>query len=300
MKPVFLLFAGILLLTASCSPTTKSQSGKSSASSAFYADSSTSSILVTKGKDNYGDQLHIIETSYKVISAHLPNQDSHSGNCLVRLQTITDKNTGVEGQDRTILFRICSLNKPNQVLLSGTHACDDIHFNWNNFQTIKYGCCGNPDHIQLYDYQDQLIIEGTDQPIVASIPNHFDFYITYQDKNLQDSTLIGTIHLSYNSHDTYHIQLKSKRPVSEMDCPVLSTVYVSLRSGNKRDQYNSNENQYDLWSQETCTLPQQLNDLSIRIHFSCDTTFPIIDIPIQQGKPFGKSERQQVYWVKAN
>lgn len=257
-----------------------------------YTDSATSSFRFLKQDTIGGLQYRTTETTYKVVNVDLA--DTNLQQCLVKFHTITDAGTQLEGQTRTIQFALSPLKNPSKIILAAKHDCDELTFDWRHFQTVKHGCCGSLDQVKYYDYQNKLLIEGDSKIVAASIPNQFTFYFAFQAEQ-QDSTTIGTLHLSYSSSEVYHIKLKSQHPASENCGPVVPI--LTLRSGNAKDTYNEDLNQYDLWSLEHSKSPRQLNGLTIRVNFDCDPKLGVVDIPLIDGQPFGKTDTNQEYLI---
>ncbi|WP_080055340.1 hypothetical protein [Spirosoma aerolatum] len=261
--------------------------------SALYENSEASSFLLLKKDSTQGWQYRTDETTYKIVYVALQGKDTQ--HYMAKYRTITDGATSLEGQTRSIQVSLSSLENPAKTLLTAKHDCDELTLNARNFQTVKHGCCGSLDQVKLYDYQNRLIIEGDSKIIPAEVPNQFTFYLSFQAGG-PDTTTIGTVHLSYSPNEAYHIQVKARKPASENCAPVVPA--LTLRSASKKDLYNEGLNQYDLWSLEHSTSPSQLNNLTIRANFDCDPALGIIDIPIIKGRPFGKAEPNQVYWIQ--
>ncbi|GAB3955188.1 hypothetical protein GCM10028805_42000 [Spirosoma harenae] len=258
-----------------------------------YEGSETASFQLLKKDSTRGWQYRTDETTYKVIYAALKGKDTQ--HYLAKYQAITDGATGLEGQTRTIQFSVSPLENPEKILLTAKHDCDELTPNWQNFQTVKHGCCGSLDQVKLYDYQNRLIIEGENKLIAAEIPNQFTFYIGFQAGG-SDTTTIGTIQLSYSSSEMYHIQIKAPKPASENCGPVVPT--LTIRTASKKDEYNEATNHYDLWSLEKSSTPRQITGITLRANFDCDPAIGVVDIPIINGRPFGKEDTNQVYQVK--
>ncbi|MBN8824864.1 MULTISPECIES: hypothetical protein [unclassified Spirosoma] len=296
----WLLITFLVSSFVSCSDTSNKSDSTNPADSAratggpsTYEDTETSSFQLLKKDSTQGWQYRTDETTYKVVYIALAGKDTQ--HYIARYRTITNGATGLEGQTRSIQVSLSSLENPAKTRLKAKHDCDELTLNARNFQTVKHGCCGSLDQVKLYDYQNRLIIEGDSKIIPAEVPNQFTFYLSFQAGG-SDKTTIGTVHLSYGSNEAYHIQIKSPKPASENCGPVVPA--LTLRSASKKDSYNEGLNQYDLWSLEHSTSPSQLNNLTIRANFDCDPSLGLIDIPIIKGRPFGKAETNQVYWIQ--
>ncbi|MVM35401.1 hypothetical protein GO755_35600 [Spirosoma sp. HMF4905] len=284
----------ILLWCCSEKSGQRANSDKAAAQLLTYADSSTSSFRFLKQDTIGGLQYRTVETTYKVVSVDM--DDKELTHYLVKFNTITDAGTQLEGQTRTIQFALSPLENPSKTILTAKHDCDELTFDWQHYQTVKHGCCGSLDQVNYYDYQNKLLIEGDSKIVAASIPNQFTFYFAFQSEQGKDTTTIGTLNLSYSSSEAYHIKIKALHPASE-DCGPVVPI-VTLRSTNAKDTYDEGSKQYDLWSQEHNKSPRELNGLTIRVNFDCDSKLGIIDIPLVNGRPFGKEDKNQVYQVK--
>ncbi|QDK81539.1 hypothetical protein EXU85_24195 [Spirosoma sp. KCTC 42546] len=264
-----------------------------------YADSGISSFRFTKKDTIHGQYFRMAETTYKVVNADLSDKDSQ--HYLVKFHTITDAGTGMEGQNRTIQFFLSPLENPSNTILTAKHECDELTFDWHHYQTIKYGCCGSFNQLKFYDYHAKLLVEGYDEIITASVPNkNFRFYMAFQPEEGKDTTTLGTLQLSYSSSEIYRIKIKSLQPSSNDYYPMGVLPTLTLRSSSHKDTYDKDQKEYSLWSLEHSTLPwpQQVNGFTIRANFDLDPKLGLIDIPIINGRPFGKEDKNQVYWLK--
>jgi hypothetical protein len=150
--------------------------------------------------------------------------------------------------------------------------------------------------VSLYDYSNNLIIEGSERIYEGIIPNNNenDFYFSY--KSPSDTLSLGKIYFWFNKNEKYQILLKSKRSTEHDSlelCPILyPKIAVNL---NDKDSFDD-EAIYTFWSLEKIKSASEIN-FSFTFTFDCDPTILPITIPIANGKPFGNNTENQIYNV---
>ncbi|QMW00576.1 hypothetical protein [Spirosoma foliorum] len=259
-----------------------------------YADSGTSSFRFTEKDAIVGQHFRTTETTYKVVDIKTWK------NCLVKFHTVTDDAPGMEGQHRSIQFELGTLDNPAKIILKTKHDCDEILFDWEYYKTVKYGCCGSLDQFNYYDYQGKLLVEGAEIQ-TAYIPNRDSrFYLAFLPDQSKDTTTLGTVQLSYSSSEIYRIKIKSRQPASDEYYPMGVYPRLALRSPNSIDTYDKHQKDYSLWSLEHSKIPwpQQINGFTIHVDFDLDPKLGSLDILLINGKPFGKDDKNQEYWIK--
>lgn len=255
----------------------------------FFVGRGQSSITI----NNSGDSTRcydIRDVDYEVI------QIAPKGewiNYIVRKSSSTLTCDGQEGQKRTIIIELNPVDRPKHTAFVIRHDADEINLEHDYYQTIYYGCCDAEPIHKIYDYNNDLITEGTARILTGAIPNNpIKFFISYKPEPL-DTTRLGSVFLAYDSHDKYQVDILSPPLPPEM-CSQYAPE-VTLVSRNRYDTLEIYENEYQLWELENIDNPNQIGNLFIRVKYLCDPYFTIeeIEIPILRGKPFGKDDRIQ-------
>jgi len=266
----------------------------------------TESFSQTRNKIEFGESTFQIksvdkgieyksaESTYKVFYMV---ESGISDYYLARYKTSTLKNLSQEGQDRTIEVTISPLNQLNLVKYKIKQDCDQLDLYNEYYKTIKYGCCLQSNEVRLYDYSNNLIIDGSERIFQGNIPNNKpnDFYFSY--KSPSDTLTLGQINFWFNNNEKYQIKLKSKRSTEHDSLEVCPILYPKIEMKlNDKDSFD-NEETYTFWSLEKIKSSNEIN-FSFTLTFDCDSTILPITIPITNGKPFGKNIENQIYNVE--
>jgi len=255
----------------------------------IFVDSGESRFEILSGEDS-GYDFKTIETNYKLVFLNLEGDLKHY---FAKYLTTTRTCTGCEGRERNIEVKLNSFDNPATTVRTINKNCDDLILDAHTYKTIVYGCCGGEDQIEIYNYDSKAIIEGDSKIIIGEIPNSgISLFIAYK-HGTNDSTTLGTLYLSYSASDRYSIKIKSK-PLPEDLCS-LFTPDISVETKDSRDKYSETANEYTIWSLNKIRNQGDINGLTIRIKYDCESELNAvpIDIPIIGGKPFGKDSRDQ-------
>jgi len=153
-----------------------------------------------------------VESTFKPVSIQLEKFDTRE--YFADITTTTKKWTGVEGQERNIRIKIKAFDNPSKTIIEINKNCDDIDLRNHLYKTIKYGCCGNVNHYEIFDYDNNQIIEGDYKIVTGSIPNSdLKVYVGFTQET-NDSTVLGTLYYTtYHSgknSEKFAIKIKSK------------------------------------------------------------------------------------------
>lgn len=241
-----------------------------------------------------GFEYKSVENTYKVIKMV---ESGKSVDYLARYTTTTIKNLSIEGQNRTVEVSLSPLNQLRLVKYKMKQACDELDLYTQYYKTIKYGCCSQSNEVALYDYSNNLIIEGSERIFRGNIPNNTlnDFYFSY--KTPTDTLTLGQINIWFNKDEKYQIVLKNKRSTLQDSvevCPILDPQLVVKL--NDTDTFD-NEETYTFRSLGKIKSSAELN-LLFTLTFACDAAMLPIVVPIIDGKPFGKTNQNQIYNVE--
>lgn len=266
---------------------------KTASSKNIYTNTGESSFTITSGDtSNDGYDYETVEVNYKTDYIALDG-DRDFKHYFAKYTTTTKSCTACEQPERNIKVELNAFDDPKKTALTIQQDCDDLTLDAHTYKTAKYGCCGAEDHLAVYDYNNKLIIEGESEILVGDIPNSpVKIFVAYEVEQ-KDSTVLGTLYFCYNSSDRYAIVLKSDSlPASS--CPRFVPDF-SIDSRNTRDGFNPEKKEYTLWSLDAIKDKKQVNNLDLKIIYPCDymSGNNVILIPIINGKPFGKDDRNQ-------
>lgn len=282
----------LLLGNLSCS-TRNNNDNKSNLDRLFYKDNDFTFFELYPTDSTMGNNYKIREISYSFEFLSLP-VEKEARNYISKRIINTESNTSFEGQNRIIQIELLPIDKPTKSALTIKQKCDDIILEYNYYKTVKWGCCGDENEYEIYDYNNELIIQGNEQIIHAIIPNsERNFYFSFKPE-YTDTTILGNLYFSYGSKDNYQLKIKS-RPLPEEYCSSFSP-QIFLKTNDKRDRYNNSINEYLIWSLDNIKNKQDINGITLQVVFDCDPELKLdtISIPIIKGMPFGKDEKIQV------
>lgn len=294
-----LLLPGIIaLLLSSCSDKPQQEQApdngnREDSTTNKYTDSGQSTFSILAIDSNSGYEFKTVETNYK--TAYIdPDGDKNFDHYIAKYTTTTKSCTGCEQQERIVHVELTSFKEPHKNILTIEQKCDELALDATTYNTIKYGCCGAENQLAIYNYGNKLIAEGDAKITIGDIPNSpIKIYAGYT-QEIKDSTIIGTIHFSYNSDDRYAIRIQSNQlPLDE--CNIYSPT-IRLQSRNPRDKFDKEENEFTFWSLDKLDDTKKINQLSLKVDFECEPSLKVkaLEIPIINGKPFGKDDRVQL------
>jgi hypothetical protein len=294
MKTVFIILFSVLSFFSCKNNRQKNKLPEPSESKSIYTETAESKFEILSKKPRNAFVYKTVESNFKPVSIQLRDYDTHE--YFVSITTTTKKWTSVEGQERNIRIKIKAFDNPSKAIIELNHNCDDIDLQTELYKTIKYGCCGNVNHYEIFNYENKQIIEGDDKIVTGSIPNSdLKIYVGFTQET-NDSTVLGTLY-----YTTYHpkkvlerfaIKIKSK-PSNVRKCETYWPK-ISLQT-NAIDKFDANENEYTLWSHDKLESEDLIDNLTIKfsIEYTEKQNFKFLYIPIMNGKPFGKDEKIQ-------
>jgi hypothetical protein len=269
-----------------------SSDNKKDTSNFLYSDSGQSTFIITAGDANSSYDFQTVETNYKLNFIALSGGYSDLKHYFAKYTTISKTCTGCEGQERKIKVELHPFDNPQHIDLTIEKDCDDLTLDVHTYKTTKYGCCGAENELAIYDYQNKLIIEGDSRILFGEIPNsRIKIFAAWKNGNI-DTTILGTLYFCYNSSDRYAISIKGALPPD--GCSPFSPG-IFIYTGNPEDKFRKDINEYSLWSLNKLEEKEKINNLTLKVAFWCDSSLNIdtISIPIINGRPFGKIDKQQ-------
>lgn len=187
--------------------------------------------------------------------------------------------------DKKIKVEMTPYDEPGKSKIIIDKVCDIINLKDDYYEVVVSGCCGAENEIEYYDYNNQLIIQGTSEVIKCEIPNSKLKFYAASGHGVQ---------FSYSSTDRYTIDLKYPPDLKDYCGPVPPEVY--FRSSDKNDKYL--DGVYEFWSLNDIESKEQINNITLVINYSCIEGLDTLAIPIINGKPFGKDDRHQTVSMK--
>jgi hypothetical protein len=313
-----ILFSMIVFASAfDCSGQSKGKIKSVDTNKVIFSERSTSSInIFTEGSSgNTGWYYKAEEVNYHVIFrsgnpfGHIFDDvplDDAIGYYLEKLTTNTTCYQGSENEEKNFKVELIPLKMPKHKPLVIKKECGDLYLEDDYYTTVKYGCCGGDNALAIYDYQSNLIIEGDVKILRADIPNtRYNFFTSYRsnDSNTNTST-IGAVYYCFNSADKYQINInKTEALPDSCEYRVPDIFFYSASQKDKfftdknENNFVTQNNEYRFWSLSGIKSKEQIDSISIKLAFECNTSSKLdtITIPIINGKPFGKDERIQSY-----
>ena len=282
----------IILSIAGCKKTVKLAEDITiidSTENTLFIDHGRSSIVI----NNSGDSTKcydIKSVDYKIIQIA---PEGEWTNYIVKQSSSTVTCDGQEGQKRTIVVEIKTVDPPNHNAYIIQHDCDEINLEHDYYETVVYGCCDAEPVHRIYDYKGNLIVEGNARIVTGSIPNNaLKFFVSYT-PSTEDTMVLGSIHLAYDADRKYQVQIMS--PPLPPDMCSQYTPMISLVPANRRDSLEVIEDEYQLWDLEPIASVDEIRNIAIEVQYQCEIYFPVepIIIPITNGKPFGEDSTLQ-------
>ena len=280
MLRVILLIIALTLLA--CSDPSKQKQDNSMAKQI----ESQTKLLSDSGQSSFEQ----FEHGYKAVEVtYQPTWAKRDGTAKGYIAKITNSRVFISGAmraERKIKVEMI-LGNPSKPEFTIEKECDELNLKDDYYEVIVRGCCGAEDEIEYYDYNGQLIVQGTTQITACEIPNSpLKFYAAYgYQQGLQ---------LSYNSQDKYRIDLKFPLGADNNCGPMVPEIY--FRSANKKDGLV--DGTYNFWSLDGIERSDQVNDISLLVVYSCIENLDTLTIPIINGKPFGRNDRSQILEMK--
>lgn len=287
---LILLFLTFGLL--SCNNNSKTDKPKNSSEpNSIYNENIESKFDILSEKDEIGYTYKSVESNFKKVSIQLEKFDLKQ--YFANIITTTKTSTSLEGQDRNIKITIKSFDNPTRTIIEINKDCDNIDLQNHTYKTVKYGCCGNLNHYEIFDYRNNQIIEGDGVIVTGFIPNsRLKIYVGFT-REINASTILGTLHYSTANNNKFAIKIKSSQE-SLKKCDEFYPK-ILFQTNNTSDKFDANENEYTLWSLDNIDNEYLIDNLIIEFKLDCldKKDFKFINVPIINGKPFGKDDKNQ-------
>ncbi|MDQ3016360.1 MAG: hypothetical protein M3R25_06555 [Bacteroidota bacterium] len=255
----------------------------------FFRDPAESFLVIRYDGDST-KCYDVQSVDYKIVKIAPKGQWS---SYVAKQTSLTKTCDGQEGQRRTITIELSPVEHPDELFFKLEHECDEIRLEHDHYHTIQYGCCDAEPIHKIYDYDADLITEGSEKILIGAIPNNtLKFYVGYSPSD-DDSTTLGTVHLAFNDQARYDIRIRAE-PLPADLCSQY-TPEMTLFSPRGMDTLEVYNDEYQLWHLEQIESLDQFRDVSIRVEYLCDPAYRIkpVIIPIQNGLPFGKDSTVQ-------
>lgn len=261
----------------------------------IFTETAQSSFEILSKKSKNDFVYKTVESNFKPVSIQLEEFDVQR--YFAHIITTTEKWTGVEGQERNIRINIKAFDNPSKTIIEINKNCDDIDLQNHLYKTVKYGCCGHENHNEIFDYENNQIIEGDYKIVTGSIPNSdLKIYLGFTQET-NDSTILGTLYYTIShprkNPERFAIKIKSK-PSNVRKCETYWPK-ILLQTNKAIDKFDATENEYTLWSLDKIESESLINNLTIKFSVECTEKqdFKFLHIPIINGKLFGKDDKIQ-------
>jgi hypothetical protein len=302
MKKKILLLLLVSAVLFGCKSRTKSESNESQSlvdtitqntSDAIFSDDGVSSFYIFSGND-----YKTVEVNYKVVYI-IPDGYKKLGNYIAKYTTTTKVKWGEEGQDRNIKVELYDFENPSKLVMKIDKNCDELNLLIETYKTTIYGCCGAEENYEIFDYKHKSIIRADNQIILGEIPNpRIRFYVGFE-QDFVDTLSLGLLNYSYNSNEKFTIKIRTRRNLEKDFLPFSPDIEILGGNDDKKSSEQSLA-KYTFWSLNNKIRDKNsINNLTIRLTFPCENEAinNVIDIPIINGKPFGKEETTQEIYI---
>lgn len=271
----------------------------------LYKNEDKSSIEIIQDNETGMKGAVTNETVYKHFAADiLKDQYDY----FAKIKTKTLRYFSSEGLHSVINGEIYSSANPQKPITKFSHEADDIHFDSDNYLTVKYGCCGSPNKVTIYDYKHKSIVAGDNSILIADISSetyHTNIYSSIQSFYEKNDTL-GMLTIAYTATDKYTIYLLSKKKTTFCNQYQFDyTLHTDNTDATIYSRLDGLLNYYSIFPKKQINTAAEINDIEYIIEYQCmaysDATVDpavadkvySIKIPLINGKPFGKSNRIQ-------
>jgi hypothetical protein len=255
----------------------------------LFIDSTQSSIVI----NNSGDSTRCYDikaVDYRIVQIA---PDSEYINYVVKQYTSTVTCDGHEGQKRTIRIELRPVDRPAHVEYVIQHDCDVINLEHDYYGTVVVGCCDAEPVHRIYDYQNNLLLQGNVRIAIGAIPNNpIKFFVGYT-PTVDDTVIIGTVDIAFSKDRRYRVNVLSP-PLPPDMCSQYSPL-ISLVKTYGKDTLEVFEDEYQLWDLEEIRSADEVRNVSVRVIYQCEEYYTVepVFIPITNGKPFGKDSMVQ-------
>ena len=259
---------------------------------AYFSDESKSNFYILSKVETKGYEYQSVETNYKVVFI-IPDGYKKLEHYIAKYTTTTKTCTACEKADRNIKVEIFSIEKPSKLVMEIDKNCDKLDLFAQTYKTTVYGCCGSENSYEIFDYQQNSIIQADNQIIVGNFSHpQNEFYIGFKIDN--DTIRIGSFNYSYNSQEKYAINILTSRNIKK-DFLSFAPVIEILGDGHN---FSKSNNEYNTFRLNRISDKNSIN-MSIKLTFPCENEAVdnVIEIPIINGKPLGKEDTIQKIYI---
>jgi hypothetical protein len=263
-----------------------------------FFDKSISGFQIISGNKQTGYDYQTVEVTYDVLFLIL---DGHKElvHYIAKYTTTTKTCTGCEGVERNIRVEIYSFEDNSKPVMEIDKNCDKLEIFVDTYKTAIYGCCGAENSYEVFDFRHKSIIQADNQIILGRIPNsNVRFYIGFK-QDFADTLHLGTLNFSYNSDERFSVKIRTGRNL-ENDFFLPFSPDIEILSKDEADAFSKSKNEYTFWSLNKVSNKTAINNLVVRLTFPSqnETINNVIDIPVMNGKPFGKGEQIQEIFIE--
>lgn len=263
-----------------------------------YSDSSTSKMVVTKmditemGRTYSPIEFSIQSTTYSVEQL-IVNEESD----FFAVKKTSKLDGGQPEEGNGVLHHLISVDfmpLTNNKLKSFSikYDCDDIVLHNDYYETITYGCCGAETIHTYYLYNsNKEICEGAYFKSYEIPGRGIECFVGFESYPPgQKDSIYQFIFIGYNNGEMYKINVSNSQYLFRS---------MEFETGNPGDKFMGTlQTTQRIYSLEKIPSVDQINNLKISLVFkeyNRDNTEDekVVDIPIINGKPFGKDSAEQ-------
>ena len=271
----------------------------------IYSDSGTSSFEILSYDEKQGVYYYkTVEIRYGIEDVEYFDLDRR---LFAKYITTTKSCPECAPPDRNVTVELRAFDNPQEIILRIDKKCDEIKLDWQTYQTITYPCCDWVGMFEMFDYKHNSIIQAHKEIIIGEIPqSHIKMYVGYEYEFKRNSSFLGTLYLSYNSGEKYEIKIKLKElPKDYSFASSFISPEITILTENAKSEYQytseyESEVYYDFESLKGIKNESQINGLKILLEYRyshkerlTQSNILPVEIPIINGKPFGKDTKTQ-------
>lgn len=257
----------------------------------IHKETAETKFEIISKNDQMGHTYRSVESNFRPVSIQLKKYDQAT--YFANIITTTKASTIMEGAERNIKIKIKTFDNPYKTIVEIDKDCDNIDLQNRTYRTVKYGCCGESDYYEVFDYDNKLIVAGDDKIVTGFIPNsRLLIYVGFT-REMNDSTLLGILHYTTTNRNRFSIKIRTS--VANVEKCEIYSPDIYFQTPRAGDEFDKNKNEYTLWSFDKIENENLIDNLAIKFKLHCidKDDFKTLVIPIINGKPFGKDQKIQ-------
>jgi hypothetical protein len=239
-----------------------------------------------------------VEVDYKVVSI-MPAGYNRTGNFVAKYtKTATGYMGDFDCYSWDVKVEIYDFAEPSKLVMTIDKNCGRLDLDNYAYVAEYYSCGDMSGSYEIFDYRHRPIIDMSGIIIFGDIPSSAaNIYKIYFGAASLESDYTASLYYAYNSTDRYTVKIGNN---GLEECGIISDYYgppsIQILSKNAEDKFDEERGRYTFNSLKGLKSKDSINNIAIRVTLPCgNTEFRdiVFDIPIINGKPFGKDQKTQ-------